>query len=99
MIMFQCAVCLAPLTWEFNEMRGKSPYSFVLEGAASRMCSRQDNFGAVSITFISKCFGKIHVVHPYSSTDPATAWKISHFTFAKKPDFQMFHNLSIAFHT
>ena len=38
-------------------------------------------------------------MHPYSSTDTATAWKKLCFILLGRSDFQMTHNLPIAVHS
>ena len=44
-------------------------------------------------------FVNVHMVHPYSSTVIATAWKKSHFILSDRSDFHMINNLLIAVHT
>ena len=39
-----------------------------------------------------------YVVHPYSSTNTATAWKKYHFVLLVKSDFHMINDLSNAVH-
>ena len=46
----------------------------------------------------SICFISIHVVHRYSRTDTAVAWKKLRFFLSGKFDFHMIDNLSIAVH-
>ena len=49
-------------------------------------------------SFFSICFISIHLVHPYSSMNTATAWKKSWFILLDWSDFYMIDNLPIAFH-
>ena len=49
-----------------------------------------------SSSFYSMRFVKVHVVHPYSSTDSAKAWKKSHFILSDRLDFHMIDKLLIA---
>ena len=49
-------------------------------------------------SFFSMHFVSIHVVHPYSSIDTATACKKFCFILSDRSDFYMINNLSIAIH-
>ena len=97
----QCPACFVHLTWMVCEMEGKWPYSC----CSVRYCF-QDLFKTVySIlvvfpsSFFSTCFISDVVVHPYNSTDTATAWKKSLLILSKRTDFHTIENLSIAMYT
>ena len=72
----------------------------LLLGVASRFCSRQHaaSLSSSHLAFSLGFFVCIHVVHPYNSTDTATAWKKSHFILLDQSDLHMIANMSIAFH-
>ena len=53
----------------------------------------------VWFSFSFSSYVSIPVVHPYSSTDTATAWKKFPYILSERSDFYMFDNLSIAVHT
>ena len=52
-----------------------------------------------SSTFLAKCFVSVHVVHPYSSMDTATAWMKFLFILSERSYFRMIDNLSKVIHT
>ena len=94
----QCTACLACFSWMVFEMRGKWPNSCCFVG-----CYCQDLFKRISSIFVyfpssffSMCFVSVHVVHPYSNIDKATAWKKSYFILLDRSNFYMINKQSVA---
>ena len=52
-----------------------------------------------SFRFFFMLLVRIQVVHPYSCTDPATAWKSYRFILSPRLDFHVINNLSITDYT
>ena len=68
----------------------------VLWCVTSRICSKQHS--AFLYNLFSTSFVNIQVLHPYSSTDTATAYKKSCFILSERSSFHMINNLSVAIH-
>ena len=97
LLLQQCPGCLVRLSLMVCVIGGKCPYSCFFVG-----CCFQDLFKAArsilvqlpSILF-SRRLVNVHV-HPYSSTDTATAWKNSLFSLSVRSDFHILDSQSMA---
>ena len=65
----------------------------VLPPGLVQYCSRN-----MPSTFFSIHLVSVHVMHPYSSIDTATAWKKLRFILSVRFDFQVTDRLSLAVH-
>ena len=99
-LLRQYPACLACLTRMVCEMSGKWPYNCYFVG-----CCFQDLFKTArsilmkfSYSLFLMRFVNVHVVHPYSSMNTATAWKESRFILSNRSDFHIIDILSIAVH-
>ena len=81
LLLKQCLICLARLSWVICEMGGKRPYSCCFVGCCFQDLLRtaRSIFVLFPFSFFSKCFCRVHVVQPYSSTYTAFTWKNSRF--------------------
>ena len=100
LLLQQCPVCLARLTWIVFVMGGRCPYSLCFVGYWL-----QDLFNIARnileyllSSFFSSRFVSVQVVHTYSSIDMAAAWKKLHFILLVNSDFHMTVSSSIAVH-
>ena len=99
LLLQQCPACLVRLSLMVYVIGGKCPYSCFFVG-----CCFQDLFKAArsilvqlpSILF-SRRLVNVHVVHPYSSTDVATAWKNSLFSLSVRSDFHIVDSPSFSY--
>ena len=92
--------CLVRLILMICERVCKWPYSCCFVG-----CCFQDLFRTARnilvlfpSSFFFAYFVSVRVVHPYSSTDTATAWKTILVNISKRSDFHIIDNLSIVVH-
>ena len=88
-----CSSYLNSLRWKVSGRTGA-----ILWGVASRICSRQCTAFMSTSNYGYSCFVSLHVVHPYSSMDTATALRKTRFMLSDRLDFHIIESLSIAFH-
>ena len=88
LLLLQCPPCR--FTQIVFEMGSEWPYSCCFVGrVASRICLREFVIFLCSSrqVFFSIHFVSVHIVHSYSSTDTATAWKKSRFIWTERLGF------------
>ena len=100
LLLQQCPACLVRLTRMFCEIGGRWPYSCFLVGCCFHDLFKTARNILVQLPFslFSRCFVRVHVVQPYSSTDTTTAWKNCRFSLSGRLDLHMTDNLFVADH-
>ena len=91
LLCLQCHACIIRLNWVVCEIGGRGCPDAASRGATSWICSKQYSW----VAFFALRFIRVCMVHPYSSSATATAWKISCFILLEWSNFHMGDNLLI----